>query len=81
MHPGAPELAGVEDHLPTHFEGDVLPLEVAVVPLELEYSLWPGSETHAVAHARRLTGGINERAKARLDRKFESCVRSTGGLR
>ena len=26
---------------------------------------------HAVAHARRLTDGINERAKARLDWKFE----------
>jgi hypothetical protein len=25
----------------------------------------------ALAHARRLTGGINERAKARLDWKFE----------
>ena len=33
--------------------------------------LWPGSETHALAHARRLIGGINERAKARLDWKFE----------
>jgi hypothetical protein len=31
----------------------------------------PGAATHALADARRLTGGINERAKARLDWKFE----------
>ena len=35
------------------------------------YSLWPGSATHALAHARWLTGAMNERAKARLDWKFE----------
>ena len=35
------------------------------------YNLWPGSATHASTHARRLTGGISERTKARLDWKFE----------